>query len=241
MTRAPVSRETEALEALGSRYRLPRAAIDRLAALLEALSSEPDPHTTISSGLAAVQAHIADSLAGLEVENLARAESIADIGSGAGFPGLVLAVALPNARVDLVESASRKVNVISRLARAAQVPNAHPVAARAEVLAAGAGREAYAAVTARAVAALPVLVEYAAPLLQNGGVLVAWKGSRVAEEEAAGRAAARIVGLEPVETLPVRPYEGIRSRHLYVYSKVRETPLRFPRRPGIALKRPLGA
>ena len=124
---------------------------------------------------------MADSLSGLEVPSLAAARRIADLGAGAGFPGLVLAVALPTARVDLIESSRRKAAVIDRLIQAARIENARSVVARAEEWARlapslGGGREAYDAVTARAVASLPVLVEYAAPLLRVSGVLVAWKG-----------------------------------------------------------------
>jgi 16S rRNA (guanine527-N7)-methyltransferase len=93
---------------------------------------------------------------------------------------------------------------------------------------------------ARAVAALPVLVEYAAPLLREGGVLVAWKGVRSREEEAAGARAAAEVGLEPEEALRVEPFEGARDRHLHVFRKIAPTPERFPRRAGMAVKRPLG-
>jgi 16S rRNA (guanine527-N7)-methyltransferase len=189
--------------------------------------------------------HVADSLSGLEVESLARARRIADVGAGAGFPGLVLAIALPSARVDLIESAGRKAAVIDRLIRAAQVSNARSVVARAEDwarLAAplGGGREAYDAVTARAVASLPVLVEYAAPLLRASGVLVAWKGARSSEEERRGRAAADEVGMALEEVLRVEPFPGARDRHLHVYRKVAQTPERFPRRAGMAAKRPLG-
>ena len=93
--------------------------------------------------------------------------------------------------MDLIEATGRKAAVIARLAQAARLDNARAVTARAEEWAAtpaalGGGGEAYDAVTARAVAALAVLVEYAAPLLRTGGVLVAWKGARDAEEEARG-------------------------------------------------------
>jgi 16S rRNA (guanine527-N7)-methyltransferase len=94
-------------------------------------------------------------------------------------------------------------------------------------------------VTARALAPLAVLVEYAAPLLALDAVLVAWKGARDPAEEAAGASAAEVVGLEERQIVPVQPYRASRNRHLYVYSKVRETPDRFPRRPGVAAKRPL--
>ena len=99
--------------------------------LLEALAAEPDPHTTVSSPDEAMDVHVADSLSGLEVEELTRARAIADLGAGAGFPGLVLAIALPRTRVDLIESAGRKTAVISRLIQAARIENATPVTARA--------------------------------------------------------------------------------------------------------------
>jgi 16S rRNA (guanine527-N7)-methyltransferase len=189
--------------------------------------------------------HVADSLTGLEVEDLARARRIADVGAGAGFPGLVLAIALPSARVDLIESAGRKAAVIDRLIQAARVANARSVVARAEDWgrlpdALGGGREAYDAVTARAVAALPVLVEYAAPLLRLSGVFVAWKGARDPGEEGLGRAAADAVGLTLEDVLRVEPFPDARDRHLHVYRKVAPTPERFPRRAGMAVKRPLG-
>jgi 16S rRNA (guanine527-N7)-methyltransferase len=186
-----------------------------------------------------------DSLSGLEVEELAAARRIADVGAGAGFPGLVLAIALPRTRVDLIESAGRKAAVISRLAQAASIENARAVTARAEEWAGtpaglGGGAGAYDAVTARAVAALPVLAEYAAPLLREGGVLVAWKGARSPEEEARGAAAAAELGLAVEPPLPVTPFPGARDRWLHVMRKVAPTPERFPRRAGIAAKRPLG-
>jgi 16S rRNA (guanine527-N7)-methyltransferase len=95
-------------------------------------------------------------------------------------------------------------------------------------------------VTARALAPLAVLVEYAAPLLAPGGSLVAWKGARDPAEEEAGAAAAAQTGMEPREILPVRPFEGAEHRHLHVHVKVADTPERFPRRAGMARKRPLG-
>jgi 16S rRNA (guanine527-N7)-methyltransferase len=213
--------------------------------LLEALAAEPDPHTSVSEPERAREVHVADSLSGLEVPSLASARRIADVGAGAGFPGLVLAVALPRARVDLIESVGRRAAVIDRLIQAAKVENARSVVARAEEwarlpVALGGGREAYDAVTARAVAALPVLVEYAAPLLRASGVFVAWKGRVGADELRLGRGAADEVGLSLEDVLSVEPFSGARDRHLCVFRKVSATPERFPRRAGMAVKRPLG-
>ena len=234
-----VSRET--LAALAGRWGLAPDAPDRLAALLIALAGEPDPHTTVSEPHRAIDVHIGDSLVALDVAALRGASRIVDIGAGAGFPGLPLAVALPGAEVDLVEAATRKVAVIERLAAAAGVHNARAVHARAEEWAAGAGAGRYDVATARAVAPLSVLVEYAAPLLVPGGLFLAWKGAPAREEVEDGAAAAGELGLEPIEVRPVQPFGSAEQLHLYLYSKVADTPAGFPRRPGRAAKRPLGA
>lgn len=206
---------------------------------MRALEAEPDPPTTVRAAEEAIDLHVADSLSGLAVADLATAGRLADVGAGAGFPGLVLAAALPAASVDLLEATTRKAAVIARLAAAAGLANARPLAERAEDWAAGEGACAYDAVTARAVAPLAVLAEYGAPLLRDEGVLVCWKGARAEAEESAGAAAAAILGLEPLNVITARPFEGARDRHLHVFRKRRPTPERFPRRPGMAGKRPL--
>lgn len=221
------------------RYPLPPGSAARLGALLEALATEVDPPTTIRDPGRAVDEHLADSLSGLEVPALRRARLIVDLGAGAGFPGLPLAVALPGASIDLVEATARKCEVIERLAGVAGVSNARALPLRSEDLAGGEGRAAYDVVTARALGPLVVLAEYASPLLREGGVLVAWKGARdAAEESAVGRASAR-TAMEIVDVLDVQPYSASRSRHLHVLAKTAPTPRGLPRRPGMAKKRPL--
>jgi 16S rRNA (guanine527-N7)-methyltransferase len=227
------------LAALAERYGLSHDRTQGLRLLLDALAKEPDPPTKVAEPGEALELHIADSLVGLEVPALAGAGSVADVGSGAGFPGLPLAAALPGARVDLVESARRKCALIERLIAAARLSNARAVPRRAEEWGAGGGAGAYDAVTARAVAPLAVVVEYGAPLLLEGGVLVAWKGGRDREEERGGDGAAGRVGMSEGEVLRVTPFEGAQRRHLHVFRKVAPTPPAFPRRPGMARKRPL--
>ncbi len=179
------------------------------------------------------------------VDGLREASRIADVGAGAGFPGLVCAVALPNAHVDLVESIARKCDFIARAIDDAEIANARVVCERAETWAlseppAG-GREGHEAVTARAVGRLSTLAELASPLLVEGGVLVAWKGRRRPDEERELERAARRLSMEPVEILPVGPYAGSRHRHLHVVRKTGATPEDLPRRPGLAKKRPFGS
>ena len=182
---------------------------------------------------------MADSLAALEVDAVRDAARVADLGSGAGFPGLVLAVALPDARVAVVESVGRKCAFLDRAAAAAGLRNVEVVPARAEAWEAGLGL--HDIVTARALAPLNVLVEYAAPLLRPGGQLVAWKGRREPDEEADAAAAADALGMSAPAVRPVEPPPGLDHRNLYLSMKLRPTPDGFPRRPGMARKRPLGA
>lgn len=207
--------------------------------MLEALAAEPDPHTTVNRPDEAARIHLADSLSALDLPAVAAASSLADVGAGAGFPGLALAVALPKASVVLIESMARKRGVIARLARRAELENAAIAGARAEDHARTDGASRYSVVTARAVAPLAVLIEYAAPLLTVEGSLVAWKGRRDAGEEEAGTRAAAAMGMELSEVRRVTPFAGARDRHLHVYRKFVATPERYPRRAGVARKRPL--
>jgi 16S rRNA (guanine527-N7)-methyltransferase len=225
------------LTALVRRYGLPASAATQLAALAELLSNDPAAATTVREPERVLDDHLADSLVALELPQLRSAATIADIGSGAGVPGLPLAVVLTEARVRLVESNGRKHAFIERALSECGIANAEAVHSRAESWTAGLGRQDV--VTARALAPLAVVAEYAAPLLQIGGALVVWRGRRDEREEAAGARAASELGLDPAPPLAVRPYPRARYRHLHVMTKVAPTPARFPRRPGAARKRPL--
>ena len=227
------------LSELAERHDLPVGAVAALEALLEILATDPTAPTTITDPLTAVDAHVADALVALDLEPVRAAGLIADLGAGAGFPGLVLAAALPAARVALVEASTKKCAFLSRAADVLGLANVEVVAARAEEWTAGMGR--CDVVTARAVAPLNVLVEYAAPLLVDGGVLVAWKGRRDPAEESDAAAAAAVTGLRPEQVHEVRPWSGAEHLHLHLYMKVGTTPNRFPRRAGMARKRPLRA
>lgn len=211
-----------------------------LEVLLELLAI-PEAPVSRSSGRRARDVHIADSLSGLELEPLRSASRIADLGSGAGLPGLVLAAALPEARVDLIESLGRKCEFLREAIERMGLGNAGVVCERSETWAAGEGREAYDAVTARAVGSLAVLAELASPLLREGGVLVAWKGARSRNEEDELVRAAPGLAMEPVEVRPIRPYPESRDRHIHLLRKNGPTPNGLPRRPGMAAKRPFGS
>ena len=175
---------------------------------------------------------------GLEIEPIRTATTIADLGSGAGLPGLPLAIALPGASVALVDSLTKRCAFLERAVAVSEATNARVVNTRAETW--PEGLAAFDVIAARALAPLPVVVEYAAPLLTVGGTLVAWRGRRNPRDEAAAERAAAQVGLEPLEIRHMQPFPGAEHRYLHLMSKVMKTPLGFPRRPGMATKRPLG-
>jgi 16S rRNA (guanine527-N7)-methyltransferase len=227
-----------ALNSLGERWRLSPGQIGMLARVLEVLATDPLAPSSVR-GAAAVDVHVADSLSALALECVVRARAVADLGSGAGFPGVVLAVALPDASIDLVESAARKCEFLERLCSATEIRNARVVRARAEEWAEGLG--AHDLVVARALAPLAVVCEYAAPLLAIGGSLVAWKGAVAESEAVAAARAAPQLGLERDEVVRSEPYAGSVAHHLHVYRKVALTPSGYPRRAGVARRRPLGA
>lgn len=227
------------LSELAVRYGLPASAPAQLEALLGLVAAEPSAITSVRDPAQGVDVHVADSLVALELAEVRAARRIADLGSGGGFPGLALAVALPDARVSVVESVARKGAFLRRAVERLGLGNAEVVVARAEAWPAGIG--AHDLVTARALAPLAVLVEYAAPLLALGGQLVAWKGRVDSAEDADGRAAAAQIGMsEPVATA-VEPFGSAGERYLYLSSKVSATPPTYPRRPGMARKRPIRA
>jgi 16S rRNA (guanine527-N7)-methyltransferase len=233
-----VSRDRLDLASLVARYVVAETAIPPLATLLELLA-DPDAPTSVHDPAQALRVHIADSLAGLEVPEVRAARVVADLGAGGGLPGLVLAAAVPAARVALVESARRKCEFLRAASAAMELENVEVVWARAEEWQDGLGR--CDVVCARALASLAVLCEYAAPLLSPGGVLVAWKGAVAADEAEDAAAAAEHLGLAAEPVRSVVPFPGSERRTLHVLRKIGPTPPEFPRRPGMATKRPLTA
>jgi 16S rRNA (guanine527-N7)-methyltransferase len=217
-----------------------------MAAWLELVEAARASVTSVRDPAEAWKVHIDDSLSGVDfvADALRAGAAVADIGSGAGFPGAPLAVALPAVSFDLIESVARKCAFLREAVAATQIANLRVICKRAEAWAASpppdGGREAYDVVTARAVARLSSLAELAVPLLRPDGVLVAWKGRRDPDEEAQLERAADRLAMRFEEVRWVGPYAGSRNRHLYVLRKTGPTPEGLPRRPGMAKKRPFG-
>ncbi|MCL1905689.1 MAG: 16S rRNA (guanine(527)-N(7))-methyltransferase RsmG [Clostridiales bacterium] len=163
----------------------------------------------------------------------------ADIGSGAGFPGLVLALAWPESSWLLLEATGKKCDFLRLCIEELHIKNARALPLRAEA----AGHEPElrgqcALVTARAVAALPVLLEYALPLLAEGGIFFAAKGPALAEEEIASANALAVLGAQVCNKREFTLPDG-EKRVIASYRKITPTPNKYPRRAGMPEKRPL--
>ena len=223
---------------LAERYGLPAHTRRQFASLAYLLAHDDQAPTTVRDPSRVIADHLADSLVALELPAVTEARTIADLGSGAGLPGLALAIARPDAEVYLLESSARKCQFLRRAVTATAAANVRVVNERAERWEEGRGK--FDVVTARAVGPPAVVAEYAAPLLRIGGTFVAWRGRRDLAAEAQVAVAATELGLELEPPCRAEPFPDAENRYLHLMVKVMDTPSRFPRRPGIAAKRPLG-
>jgi 16S rRNA (guanine(527)-N(7))-methyltransferase RsmG len=182
--------------------------------------------------------HFLDSLMLLKRADIPEGASVIDVGTGAGFPGLPLKIARPDLRLTLLDSSAKRVGFLREVAEALGVA-AEAIHGRAEELGQKPERrEQYGLVTARAVAALPLLCEYCLPFVQVGGVFAALKGPGIrAEAEDATLAIAKLGGkLQSIEEfeLPNR-----NSRTIVLVQKISQTPPEYPRTHAKIAKRPL--
>ena len=183
--------------------------------------------------------HFLDSFTAVAVRTWTGRERIIDVGSGAGFPGLALHLALPAARVTLVESMGKKARFLEEVTSTLAIDGVEVKNERAEALA-RTQRERYDVATARAVGRLGAIVEYLLPFLRVGGDAIAWKGRLDAELPGAKKACAAIGG-EIVKITPTAELglgQQLPGRSLVLIRKVRATPMRYPRPPGEAKRRP---
>jgi 16S rRNA (guanine527-N7)-methyltransferase len=186
--------------------------------------------------------HFLDSLSCLLVMDASlRGQSLIDVGSGAGFPGLPLKIVYPDLRLTLLEATRKKTGFLQHIVERLELGDVTIINARAEQIGQEAQhREAYDWVVARAVATMPTLVEYLLPLCRLGGHCLAQKGETAAAETATAESAIQILGGRLGRLLPVELPGLAETRHLVLINKIACTPDKYPRRPGMPAKHPLG-
>lgn len=189
----------------------------------------------------ALQKHIADSLSCDFMEEYEAAENVIDIGTGAGFPGVPLAIVSPDKKFTLVDSLNKRLRIIDELTGELGIKNVTTVHGRAEdVGKSKEHREQYDICVSRAVASLDVLCEWCLPLVKNGGYFVAYKGENVSRETEDAASAIKLLGGKIVEIRKVQTEEESISGHVLVMiKKVKNTPSKYPRQAGQAKKNPL--
>ena len=198
---------------------------DQLVRFAELLAAAPFNVTATQGAAAIVERHVIDALRGVDRVDAAPPGALLDVGSGGGSPSLVLGIVRPQRELHLVESVGRKAAFLTSLAAHLGV-EAHVHAERSELLAAGSLRDAAACVTARALAPPPIAIELCAPLVQVGGRLVLWSRA-------------------PIDETILAAAHALACSHLagdgaqLVFEKREPTPAAYPRRPGMAAKRPL--
>ncbi len=187
--------------------------------------------------------HVLDSLSCFLFQPLWVAQTLADVGSGAGLPGIPLKLMSPDLRTTFIESTGKKASFLNYATQNLGFDDVYVKNQRVEEVAAELDQRAsYDTVTARAVASLPVLAEYCVPLVREGGHVIAMKGVLSEAELFEGKRAAEQIGarITGVMAVPMLREMRARDRTLVILQKMRPTPEGYPRRAGTAKKRPLG-
>lgn len=187
--------------------------------------------------------HLMDSLTPLTAQGLLpNGATVIDVGSGAGLPGIPLAIARPDLKITLLDSLKKRIDFLDAVTGALGLTNVTTVHARAEDAAHSVRfREQYDVALARAVAALPVLMELLLPFVKPGGQSICYKGPSVADELAAGSKAARMLGGASPRSIPVSvPYLPEHKHCLITAVKREHTKSCYPRKAGTPAKKPLG-
>ena len=184
--------------------------------------------------------HFLDSLTCVLAWGDKRPKSLIDVGTGAGFPGIPLKIIFPSLRLTLVESVGKKTKFCQHLVDILKLEHVEIIQDRAEVLGQNLKyREKFDWAVARAVANLPVLVEYLLPLVRLGGGVIAQKGESGPAESQKATRAIQILGGTFRQLLPVTIPGVVEERYLVIIDKNARTPKLYPRRPGIPAKQPL--
>lgn len=184
--------------------------------------------------------HFLDSVAVVKEGYIKDGMSIIDVGTGAGFPGLPLRICLENSKVTLLDSLNKRINFLSEVCSNIDIDNVELIHGRAEDFGKDENyREQYDIATARAVAGLPILMEFCAPFIKVGGYFVCLKGPNADTELEESKKAMEVLGLEFVEKIDVELPEIELKHNIAVFKKINNTPAKYPRKAGKPVKSPI--
>lgn len=184
--------------------------------------------------------HFLDSLSCIQTKYLKNEGTMIDVGTGAGFPGGPLKIALPNMKLTLLDSLKKRIGFLEEVCKETALESVEFVHGRAEDFGQNKGyREKYDYAVSRAVAALNVLVEYCLPFVKVGGYFICQKGPGLMEELPEAKNAIKVLGGEVVEQIAVTlPFSDI-THYILVIKKIKQTPAKYPRKAGKPSKEPI--
>ncbi|NMS90760.1 16S rRNA (guanine(527)-N(7))-methyltransferase RsmG [Clostridioides difficile] len=184
--------------------------------------------------------HFLDSISAVKNGYIKNGMSIIDVGTGAGFPGLPLKICLDDLELTLLDSLNKRINFLEEVSRELELTNIKFIHGRAEDFGKDEKyREKYDIATARAVAGLPILMEFCVPFVKVGGYFICLKGPNANLELEESKKAIDILGLEFVEKIDVELPEIDLNHNILVFKKVKETPVKYPRKAGKPAKNPI--
>ncbi|MCC0692461.1 16S rRNA (guanine(527)-N(7))-methyltransferase RsmG [Clostridioides sp. ZZV14-6387] len=184
--------------------------------------------------------HFLDSISAVKNGYIKNGMSIIDVGTGAGFPGLPLKICLDDLELTLLDSLNKRINFLEEVSRELELANIKFIHGRAEDFGKDEKyREKYDIATARAVAGLPILMEFCVPFVKVGGYFICLKGPNANLELEESQKAIDILGLEFVEKIDVELPEIDLNHNILVFKKIKETPVKYPRKAGKPAKNPI--
>ncbi|MGX4598055.1 16S rRNA (guanine(527)-N(7))-methyltransferase RsmG [Faecalimicrobium sp. JNUCC 81] len=184
--------------------------------------------------------HFLDSISAVKNGYIKNGMSLIDVGTGAGFPGLPLRICLENLEVTLLDSLNKRINFLQEVSKSVGIDNIEYIHGRAEDFGKSEEyREKYDIATARAVAGLPVLMEFCIPFIKVGGHFVCLKGPNANLELEESKSAMEVLGVEFIEKIDVKLPESDLNHNILVFKKVKNTPEKYPRKAGKPSKNPI--
>ncbi|MDY5730569.1 MAG: 16S rRNA (guanine(527)-N(7))-methyltransferase RsmG [Eubacteriales bacterium] len=188
----------------------------------------------------AVEKHYLDSLQLLKTDIVLQNKMVVDLGTGAGFPGIPLAIFCPETQFVLIDSLAKRIRFLEHVVETLHLKNVCLIHARAEDIAHNPNyREQFDIVVSRAVAQLNILSEYLLPLSKIGGLVCAYKAKVETDEIEKANKAIYLLGGLHTEIIPVQFKNSILTRNLIIIPKTKNTPKQYPRKAGIPKKNPI--
>ncbi len=187
-----------------------------------------------------IKKHFIDSLSLIRAIDLSKEYSVIDIGTGAGFPGIPLKIVFPNLKITLLDSLNKRIKFLDEVIDKLELKDIKTIHGRAEDFAKDKNyRQMYDLCVSRAVANLSTLSEYCLPYVKTGGKFISYKSEKITDEMNAAKNAIKILGGNINSQVEFNLPDSDIYRNLFIIDKIKDTPMKYPRKAGLPSKEPL--